>query len=129
MNNSWFQGNTEVLTYAIEELLATKLHALYQRKKGRDLYDFWYAVKHIPQLDINRIIHVFNHYMKNDSIKVSRAEFEKNLFLKQQAPVFNNDIRPLLSSKQRDEYKSELAYQILFQDFLTKLEGEPWKSL
>jgi predicted nucleotidyltransferase component of viral defense system len=28
----------------IEELLGAKLRALYQRKKGRDLYDLWLAL-------------------------------------------------------------------------------------
>ena len=44
VKNSWFQGGSQVLTYSVEELLATKLRALYQRKKGRDLYDLWYVV-------------------------------------------------------------------------------------
>lgn len=37
--NPWFTGSAEVLTYAPAELLGTKLRALYQRKKGRDLFD------------------------------------------------------------------------------------------
>jgi predicted nucleotidyltransferase component of viral defense system len=34
MENSWFSGNSELTTYVLEELLGTKLRALYQRKKG-----------------------------------------------------------------------------------------------
>ncbi|MEK7862150.1 MAG: nucleotidyl transferase AbiEii/AbiGii toxin family protein, partial [Chloroflexota bacterium] len=34
----YFTGDAMVRTYGLEELLATKLRALYQRKKGRDLY-------------------------------------------------------------------------------------------
>lgn len=33
----WFAGRTDVPTFALDELLGTKLRALYQRKKGRDL--------------------------------------------------------------------------------------------
>jgi len=36
----WFSGQAQVLTYELEEILGTKLRALYQRKKGRDLFDF-----------------------------------------------------------------------------------------
>ncbi len=39
VESRWFTGNTEILTYSIDELLGTKLRALYQRKKGRDLFD------------------------------------------------------------------------------------------
>ena len=39
MENSWFSGRCELTTYALEELLGTKLRALYQRAKGRDLFD------------------------------------------------------------------------------------------
>lgn len=39
VENSWFTGEAELTTYHFEELLGTKLRALYQRKKGRDLFD------------------------------------------------------------------------------------------
>lgn len=40
VNNAWFTGQAQVKTFSIEELLGTKFRALYQRKKGRDLFDF-----------------------------------------------------------------------------------------
>lgn len=39
----WRGGTTMVRTYAREELLATKWRALFQRSKGRDLFDLWQA--------------------------------------------------------------------------------------
>lgn len=39
----WRGGTASVLTYALEELLATKWRALFQRSKGRDLFDLWQA--------------------------------------------------------------------------------------
>ena len=129
INNRWFQGEAIVLTHSIEELLATKLRALYQRKKGRDLYDFWYATRNISNLNVQRIIDIFQEYMKNEETLVSRAEFERNLSLKQTNIVFNNDIKPLLSLDQVKQYQIEEAYEIVFRDFLTRLKGEPWKKL
>ena len=35
VDSRWFNGSSEVVTYALDELLATKLRALCQRKKGR----------------------------------------------------------------------------------------------
>lgn len=39
-----FAGTAEVLTFAPSELLSTKIRALYQRRKGRDLFDLWLAL-------------------------------------------------------------------------------------
>ncbi len=128
VNSPWFQGEANVLTYAIEELLATKLRALYQRKKGRDLYDFWYALRHLPDLNIAKIITIFQCYLQKEGVSVSRAEFEKNLTLKQKSSIFNSDIRPLLAAVQAKQYHSDDAYDMLFRNFLSKLSGDPWKG-
>ncbi len=129
VSNRWFQGEVIVLTYSLEELLATKLRALYQRKKGRDLYDFWYAIHQVAGLNIQKIIDIFQYYMKDENMQVSRAEFERNLSLKRDNPAFKGDIYPLLSQDQAKQYPIEEAYSILFRDFLPKLNGEPWKRL
>lgn len=39
VDSPWWQGGGEIGTFATEELLGTKLRALYQRSKGRDLFD------------------------------------------------------------------------------------------
>ncbi len=39
VESRWFRGSAKILTYELEELLGTKLRALYQRRKGRDLFD------------------------------------------------------------------------------------------
>lgn len=128
VKNRWFQDESYVLTYAIEELLATKLRALFQRKKGRDLYDFWYVVQQLPDLDIDTVIGNFEHYMQIDNIKVSRAEFEKNIFSKKKDLVFNRDIQPLLSTDQVKQYQLNNAYDIVLNQFIVKLKGKPWQG-
>lgn len=40
VHSRWFKGECAITTFALEELLATKVRALYQRRKGRDLFDF-----------------------------------------------------------------------------------------
>ena len=45
VSSPWFSGKSDVPTFALEELAATKIRALFQRKKGRDLFDLWLAVK------------------------------------------------------------------------------------
>jgi predicted nucleotidyltransferase component of viral defense system len=39
VQTSWWSGEADIPTYQAEELLATELRALYQRSKGRDLFD------------------------------------------------------------------------------------------
>lgn len=42
----WFTGEAAVPTFDLPELIATKIRALFQRSKGRDLFDLWLAVRH-----------------------------------------------------------------------------------
>lgn len=46
VKSEWFSGKAELRTYNINELLGTKLRALYQRSKGRDLFDLDYSRQH-----------------------------------------------------------------------------------
>ncbi len=43
MASRWFSGRAAVRTYRLDELLATKLRALYERRRGRDLFELWDA--------------------------------------------------------------------------------------
>lgn len=129
VENNWFSGECSVLTYSLAELLATKLRTLYQRKKGRDLYDFWYVLDENIDIDIKSIIDIFKEYMKFSGDEVSRAEFEMNLYRKKNDKVFNSDISELLSVDQDEKYRSDEAYHILFNQFLNKLPGAIWKGL
>ncbi len=44
VESPWWSGQAEVLTFEPAELVATKLRALYQRRKGRDVFDLWVAL-------------------------------------------------------------------------------------
>ncbi len=91
----WFTGEAQVGTYALEELLATKLRALYQRKKGRDLFDLHLGLR-TAGVRPDRILEAFHVYMDREGSRVSSLEFEGNLDEKLSSGVFGDDIRPLL---------------------------------
>jgi predicted nucleotidyltransferase component of viral defense system len=95
VDSPWFRGFAELLTYELEELLATKLRALYQRSKGRDLYDLAAAVERLPQLDFAKAVECFERYLEHEGHRVSRAEFEANMAGKMGDPVFHGDLDPL----------------------------------
>lgn len=45
VESSWFTGYCTITTFSAAELVATKLRALYERSKGRDLFDLWLALE------------------------------------------------------------------------------------
>jgi predicted nucleotidyltransferase component of viral defense system len=81
----------------IDELLGTKLRALYQRKKGRDLFDLWYAAKAL-EVSPESVVSCFLRYLEHEGHQVSRAEFELNLFEKLNDRRFLDDMAPLLTT-------------------------------
>ncbi len=54
VESQWFHGSAMVQTFEVAELVSTKLRALYQRSKGRDLFDLWLALTRlaIPPTEI-----------------------------------------------------------------------------
>lgn len=82
--------------WALDELMGTKLRALYQRRKGRDLFDLWIALR-MEGVAPNRIVAAFRRYMDAEGHAVSRGEFERNLAEKIALSSFVDDLRPLLA--------------------------------
>ena len=91
-------GKCELPTYTLEELLATKMRALYQRRKGRDLFDVWYALTH-AEVDCRRIACGFAAYLEHDGLHVSGMDFEQNMEKKLRQHDFLHDTDALLCAK------------------------------
>lgn len=128
MDSPWFSGSANVTTYSIEELLGTKLRALYQRKKGRDLFDLFLCIKEYPELCPQTIVDCFQHYLSKEGLKVSRAEFEANLENKIADALFMQDLKPLLAANSKYEYSPIEAHYMLREKVINLLPGEPWKQ-
>ena len=91
ISNSFFSGKANISTFELEELLASKVRALYQRKKGRDLFDLWYALQH-PQVDPAKIFEALPHYLPGVTQRMLLQNVEKKI----QSKAFTQDILPLL---------------------------------
>ena len=91
----WFTGEAEILTYRAEELCATKLRALYQRLKGRDLFDLS-AILDQNLVDPEIAIRCSLEYLKAGRRHITRKQFTNNLKAKIKRPAFRDDIVPLL---------------------------------
>lgn len=126
VDSPWFSGQADISIYEIEELLGTKLRALYQRKKGRDLYDLWLALTSL-EVDDAKVVDCFQCYLKEEDLAVSRAEYEENLNSKLRNRSFLEDIEPLLPTGV--SYDVAQAAALVGQRLIVKLPGEPWKGV
>ena len=96
VKNDWFNGQCEVLTYELDELVGTKVRALYQRLKGRDLFDVYTALI-TGKLDIERVMTAYDRYLRFvASHAPTYREFVLNMDEKMQNPEFLGDTTGLL---------------------------------
>ena len=125
VRSRWFSGSGAIQTYQLDELLGTKLRALYQRKKGRDLFDLWWA-NNRAEVDVARVVECFTRYLDHGGHRVSRAEFEANLIAKLDDPEFVSDLDPLLAAGVPWDIHKAAKY--VREQLLARLPGEPWKG-
>jgi predicted nucleotidyltransferase component of viral defense system len=112
VKSSWFVGSCQLTTYRLEELLGTKLRALYQRRKGRDLYDMFIALTQKPELDIEAILHSYREYM-NFSVEKppTQLEYIRNMEAKMRDADFLGDTTALL--RPDVPYNPQAAYELV----------------
>lgn len=125
MQNSWFSGAADIPTYTMPELLGTKLRALYQRKKGRDLFDLDLALEH-PEFDADLLLAAFDEYMIFGGTPVTRARFEENMAAKIGDPTFSTDVSPLLRTG--IDHDPVEAWSRVHSALVSRLRGDPWKG-
>jgi hypothetical protein len=82
-----------VSTFQLEELMSTKLRALYQRRKGRDLFDLWHALTDLHP-DEQLVIDGLGHYMGDEIF--SYRKLAANLAAKLDHPDFITDLNALV---------------------------------
>lgn len=125
VENHWFSGSAEIATFTMPELLGTKLRALYQRKKGRDLFDLDLALEH-PEFDADLLLEAFDEYMTFGGTPVTRAQFEANMGAKITDAPFVTDVPPLLRTGIVHEPAE--AWSRVHGALVSRLPGDPWKG-
>ena len=120
VESEWFSGKAAIRTYNINELLGTKLRALYQRSKGRDLFDLDYSRLNM-KLDINQIIKCFKEYTTFATGKrpPSKKEFLMNIEEKENNPDFTGDMEAIL--RPEITYSQEAAFEWLKNAVIEKI--------
>ena len=112
---SW-SDTVEVPTFQLPELIATKLRALYQRSKGRDLFDMWLALTQTP-LDPAQVLAAFELYRPiGYTSKMAIANLEAKLV----NPDFRHDLDEL-ATRPPIPYEPDVAGKLIIDTFLSRL--------
>ena len=128
VESRWFSGDAGVTTFKFDELMGTKLRALYQRSKGRDLFDLWFALAH-GTVDTGALLRSFRRYMAEGGHTVTRAQFERNLHEKARSRGFRRDIQPLLRPDSNQDFDIDEALDVVRERLIRMLPGEPWQGV
>lgn len=109
-------------TFTLDELLGTKLRALYQRKKGRDLFDICMA---LGRNDVNprRVLDCFHRRMSEGGHTATRAQIEENLAAKRLDPRFTIDLEPLL--RPEIDWDLDAAMDAVLAKLIPQIPGAP----
>lgn len=129
VENPWFTGKANITTFSREEMMATKLRALLQRDKGRDIFDLAHALEVFPELNLKRTIECFRNYLEISKKEIPRAEAEQRMFQKWSSKTFITDLKPLLApgiSSKLDDAAAKRAFESVFHAYVLKIPGDEW---
>lgn len=132
VENPWFTGEALIPTFSREEMLATKLRALLQRDKGRDLYDLAHALETFDGVGVDRIIVLFGRYLDLSGQAISRAQAQQRMLAKLANPRFLTDMKPLLPAEAAERMTEGAmldSFRRVFVTLVDRLPGEPWGRL
>jgi hypothetical protein len=116
VESQWYRGSADVQTFAVAELVATKIRALFQRSKGRDLFDLWLALTDlaIPPADI---VECFAPYRPD---KYTAVLAEQNLRTKLTDLGFRQDLDQLVRAR-RFTYDIDAAAELIITQLLGRI--------
>jgi predicted nucleotidyltransferase component of viral defense system len=101
--------------------MATKLRALYQRRKGRDLFDLWHVLNDV-ELDAQLVVDGLAHYMRDETFTYS--QFSGNLAAKVEHTDFAGDLDQL-TAPAPELYDVTRAADLVIERLGSKLRGAP----
>ena len=125
VSSRWFEGSCSISSYELDELLATKMRALYQRKKGRDLFDLAIGLKE-PAVTPDRVVAAFTEYMRHEGVRVTQAQYEENVAGKLRDRQFSADIRPSLATGASWDMQADA--EMIMSLLVRLLPGKPWNA-
>jgi predicted nucleotidyltransferase component of viral defense system len=126
MESDWYQGQAEIVSFHAEELFGSKLRALLQRRKNRDLFDLDQGLMQL-NLDKDKLIACFEHYLALEGTLISRAIAEQRM-LEKLTRSLTEDVTPLLPAGIRFNDDDALhAFERVWTELIGLIKGEAWK--
>jgi predicted nucleotidyltransferase component of viral defense system len=119
VDSQWFQGECELTTYRLEEMLGTKLRALYQRRKGRDLYDLYQALTK-AEVDLDAVVRCYHRYMEFSTGQTpTQKQFILNMESKLEHPDFGGDLKAII--RPTETYDQNVAYDLVRETLIERI--------
>lgn len=119
VENGWFSGECNLTGYELEELLGTKMRALYQRRKGRDLFDLYWALTN-HSVDVDKLIQCYKTYIEHSVDKPpTQKQFLSNIEEKMTDKEFLDDFFIIL--KQSVVYDNKRAWNMIKVNLIEKI--------
>ena len=129
VDNPWFSGEADIVTFSREEMLATKLRALLQRERGRDLFDLARGLDAFEGLDTGHVVQCLLFHLHRFGLGIGRAEAERRMFAKLRRPNFMQDVRPLLPAAEAVKLTAAAvrnSFAEIFTKLIARIPGAPW---
>ena len=126
VDSDWYRGKAEIASFEPEELFGTKLRALLQRRKNRDLFDLHHGLDQLA-LDPDKLMACFEHYLALEGKPITRAAAEQRM-LEKLTRSLTEDIGPLLPAGIRFNDDDALqAFERVWRDLIARIKGDAWK--
>ena len=124
--SDWYQGKADIASFEPEELFGTKLRALLQRRRNRDLFDLHQGMEQLALVP-EKVIACFNYYMTQEGNPITRAMAEQRM-LEKLARSLHEGVAPMLPAGVRwTETDAIRAFERVWRELIAGLGGERWK--
>jgi predicted nucleotidyltransferase component of viral defense system len=115
-------GLADVITYTLEELTATKLRALLERFKGRDIYDLYFISQLKPDPAVTRKMFLYYFYR---SRKVFNPKVHyKNLTKRYESGNYTDDVSAFIKPTVKFDLTKAAKNVISKYSFLNELDPQ-----
>ena len=126
VDSDWYRGDAEVMSFEPEEIFGTKLRALLQRRKNRDLFDLHQGLDQLA-LDAHELIASFDYYLALEGKTITRAGAEQRMLEKLTRSLIE-DIAPLLPAGVHFNDDNALrAFERVWRELIARINGDAWK--
>ena len=126
VENDWYHGTAEIASFEPEELFGTKLRALLQRRRNRDLFDLHQGLEQLP-LAPEKVIACFDHYLALEGKPITRAMAEQRM-LEKLTRSLTEDVAPMLPFSVRwSDADAIQAFERVWTELIARVGGDRWK--